>query len=70
MPEIGVRSTMLTPLPGLPLGRVIATPATLPAMRPAADPVGITGMFSLVILSTVMVDLATDWASMVPETVT
>ena len=61
---------MLTPLPGLPLGRVIATPATLPAIRFAAEPVGITGMFSDVILSTVIVDLATDWASMLPDTVT
>ena len=70
MPEIGVRSTMLTPDPGAPLGRVIATPATLPAISPAADVVGGTGMSSAVSLSTVIVDLATDVSSIVPDTVT
>ena len=48
----------------------MATPATLPAIKLAAEPVGMTGMFSDVTLSTVMVDLATDCGSMLPDTVT
>ena len=48
----------------------MATPATLPRIKLAAEPVGMTGMFSDVILSTVMVDLATDCGSILPDTVT
>ena len=70
MPEIGVRTKMLTPDPGAPLGRVMATPATFPAIAPAAEVVGGTGMSSAVILSTEIVDFATDVSSIVPETVT
>ena len=70
MPEIGVRNTMLTPEPGAPLGRLMATPAILPVIMPAADDVGGTGRSSLVSLSTAIVDLATDVSSIEPDTVT